>query len=52
MNPYDINEFKALIAPVVEWLQKNGHPHMKIIVEQDGAELVEGVLGQPFPVKD
>ena len=36
-------QLKELTKPVMEWLNKNGHPHMKLIIENDGYELVEGV---------
>jgi hypothetical protein len=29
--------------PLIKWLNKNGHPHCKIIVTTDSAELKEGV---------
>ena len=45
-------EFKLLCKPLNEWLQANYHPHTKIIIEVDGAELVEGIMGTPFDVVD
>ena len=47
-----LEEFQKLTKPLNDWLQKNGHPHQRIIISFDGAELVEGVLGVPFKVKD
>lgn len=32
---------------LVKWLYKNGHPHMKIIVETNRFEIVEGIIGVP-----
>jgi galactose-1-phosphate uridylyltransferase len=43
-------EFKELCKPLNEWLQKNYHPHTRIIIENDHAEIVEGVMGIPFEV--
>ena len=45
-------EFKELAKPLNEWLQKNGHPNMRIIISFDGAEVVEGKLGVPFEILD
>ena len=45
-------EFERLARPLNEWLQKNGHPNMRIIISFDGAEVVEGKLGVPFKIKD
>ena len=36
-------QLKELTKPVMEWLNKNGHPHMKVIIETNSVELVEGV---------
>jgi hypothetical protein len=47
-----MDEFKVLCKPLNEWLQKNYHPHAKIIIEVDSAEVVEGVMAVPFEVKD
>ena len=44
--------FRELAQPLVEYLRKNYHPHAKIIIEYDGAEIVEGVLGEPFPIEN
>ena len=38
-------EFDKLIKPVCNWLLKNGHPHMKVIVLPTYAEIVEGAYG-------
>lgn len=35
--------FEEVVKPVMEWLAKNKHPHMSIIIEATRAELVEGV---------
>ena len=45
-------EFERLTKPLNEWLQKNGHPNMIIIISFDGAEIVEGKLGVPFQILD
>lgn len=36
-------EFETITKPVIKWLNDNGHPHMKAIVDQTSAELVEGL---------
>jgi hypothetical protein len=47
-----MDEFEALCKPLNEWLQKNYHPHAKIIIETDNAEVVEGSMAVPFEVFD
>lgn len=42
-TPNQMEEFVNLINPVCKWLQKNGHPHMKVIVLPTYAEIVEGL---------
>ena len=32
-----------LTTPLIEWLNKNYHPHVKVIVDPTTAELVEGL---------
>lgn len=36
-------EFEAIVKPVMKYLAENHHPHMKIIIESNRAEMVEGV---------
>jgi len=52
IDQQQIDEFSALCQPLNEWLQKNFSPHTKIIIENDSAEIVEGVTGVPFDVVD
>jgi len=37
-------EFEAVVRPVMKWLAENHHPHMKIVIESNCAEMVEGVM--------
>lgn len=37
------NEFKKIVLPVIEWMNKL-HPHYTIIITNKDAELVEGKL--------
>jgi hypothetical protein len=37
-------DFDAVTRPVIEWLNKNCHPHTTVIVEPTRAELSEGVF--------
>ena len=39
-----MKEFERVTKAAVEWLQKNGNPHQRIIIEVDGAELVSGEM--------
>jgi hypothetical protein len=45
-----MEEFRELCKPINEWLQKNYHPHTKIIIENDYAEIVEGTMAVHFEV--
>jgi len=35
-------EFIELVTPVMKWMAEELHPHTKIIIEANSAELVEG----------
>jgi hypothetical protein len=37
-------ELFDLASPLIEWINKNYHPHVKIIIDCNRAELVEGVM--------
>jgi hypothetical protein len=37
-------EFEKAAKPLIEWLNENCHPHMKVIVDHTHAELVEGQM--------
>ena len=41
-------EFRKLAQPLVEFLRKYYHPHARIIIDYESAEIVEGVLAEPF----
>jgi hypothetical protein len=41
-------ELKSLAQPLVEWLKKNYHPHVQIIIESDHVVLTEGLMAIPF----
>ena len=45
-----INEFRDLSTPLNEWLRKNFHPHMKIVIGQDYAEIIEEAMGINFHI--
>ncbi len=45
-------QFRELAQPLVEFLQKNYHPHAKIIIDCTSAEIVEGLVGEPFEMND
>ncbi len=38
-----VNEFEEAAKPLVKWLCENCHPHVSVIVEPSGAELLEGI---------
>lgn len=35
--------FEAVTRPVIEWLNKNCHPHVTVVIDTTSAELSEGV---------
>ncbi|MCP5003710.1 MAG: hypothetical protein GY941_07115 [Planctomycetes bacterium] len=39
----EVTEFEKVVKPVIKWLNENGHPHTKIIIDLTTAEMVEGV---------
>lgn len=36
-------KFEDAAKPLIKWLNENCHPHVTVLVEPTGAELVEGV---------
>lgn len=34
--------FEEVVKPVIEWLRENKHPHHKVVLTSDYAELLEG----------
>jgi hypothetical protein len=42
LNKEQIDQFKEVSKPLVKWLNDNCHPHVKVIVEPSGAEILEG----------
>lgn len=38
-----IEELEKLSKPLMEWLRKNGHPHVTAIVTASGTEVLEGL---------
>jgi hypothetical protein len=34
-------EFEEVVKPVIKWLAENFHPHVKMIIDHDSAELLE-----------
>lgn len=39
LNEEQIDEMQEMAKPLIKWLNDNAHPHTKIIVEWDGAEI-------------
>lgn len=40
----DNEQFKSAVESVMKYLAKNHHPHTKVIIDSDSAELVEGIV--------
>lgn len=45
-------ELEEASKPLKELLQKKGHPHMTIIIDQTGVEVLEGVCACQFELLD
>ena len=43
LNDQERLEFEVVTRPVIEWLNKNCHPHVSVVIEPTSAELLEGV---------
>jgi hypothetical protein len=43
MNEEKLAELQKLVAMVMEWLGQNAHPHVKIIVDSERSEVMEGL---------
>lgn len=50
-NKITIEELEKAAKPLVELLQKKGHPHMTAIITTTYAEITEGKVGVSFPYK-
>jgi hypothetical protein len=44
MDELQIAEFKKIADQMIKFLNDNGHPHMKVIIDTNYAEIVEGVV--------
>lgn len=43
MSEEQQKQFEEVVRPVMKWLAENKHPHTKIIIEANCAEIVEGI---------
>lgn len=43
LTEQQIEELKEAAKPLIKWLNENCRPHVTVLVEPTGAELVEGV---------
>jgi len=41
-----IDEAFELSKPLIEWMNENVHPHMRILVDNSGFEIVEALGGR------
>jgi len=44
LNKKQRKEFEESARPLMSWLSKNCHPHMKVIVDSSQAEMLEGYV--------
>jgi hypothetical protein len=45
-------DFEIASKPMIDWLNKHCHPHCKVIVDHERAELVEGLLSSYPQIKE
>lgn len=45
-------ELQEACKPLKKLLQKKGHPHIRIIIDQTGAEVLEGICTCQFELLD
>ena len=48
LNKQQQIEFETVARPLIEWLNKNCHPHVAVIVKPGSVELTEGVYFCPI----
>lgn len=46
------DELEAVAKPVVEYIRKNYHPHVTVIIDFDHVEVLEGVKAMQIPYSD
>ena len=51
-NTIEKPDFRKLVEPLIEYIRKNYHPHTRIIIDFDSAEIVVGVKGELFEYFD
>ncbi|MEW9575827.1 hypothetical protein U9K47_10335 [Bacillus toyonensis] len=49
MNKNKMDELEKLSRPLVEFLQKNYHPHCQIIIGSETIRIVEDMMSLPVP---
>lgn len=47
-NEKQFQELTELSKPLYEWLQKNFHLHATIVIDSNGAKVVEDLMFQPL----
>jgi hypothetical protein len=47
VTPEQESELEEVSKPLMLWMEKNLHPHTKIIMDSHHVELLEGVVGIP-----
>jgi hypothetical protein len=43
ITPKQHDDLEELVKPLIKWLNDNCHPHTQLIIEPDGAQLVEAM---------
>ena len=46
------DELKQMARPLVDYLRKYHHPHTTIVITDDRMDVLESLIGIPFPVED
>lgn len=52
MDKKDFEELRKAAQPLVDYINNHGCPHDMVVVQQDGVQVFNGVMGVPFPVRD
>ena len=44
LSDHQKSELETVSRPLIKWLNDNCHPHIKVIINSNRAELVEGIF--------
>lgn len=47
-----MDELERAAQPIIDWINKYGHPYVNVIITQDGIRVTENVMGIPVECDD